>query len=341
MSKSVDETVFDYFSVLLAEPSPQVEEVAAPALETATRRVEVVADVATKPKVTPPVVAAKAVTATVAPKPIAAVSQSKTAAPAATPAATLDKQALERLLSSVVADNKEHREAANKPQVKVADVKESIAKVTPTAPVSQAQPRIVTKVAEKIAEKPTTAIIKEPTIEAVTTVAPATQTAAVPPANIVTLAEQLDEEFQVLFFKVAGLTLAVPLVSLGGIVQIEHINHIIGRPKWFKGVQTYRESQLNVVDTAAWVMPEKYDEKLAQSINYQYLVVLENSNWGLACETLLNAVKINKSQVNWRAKAGKRPWLAGVVKEQMCGILHVQALMEMLNAGLGCQDPIN
>jgi len=136
------------------------------------------------------------------------------------------------------------------------------------------------------------------------------------------------------------LTLAVPLVSLGGIVKVERINHIIGRPSWFLGVQTHREEQLNLVDTCAWVMPEKYTDKLAQSVNYQYLVLLEGSNWGLACESLLNAVKITKSQVNWRSKAGKRPWLAGVVKEQMCGILHVQALVEMLDAGLGCQDSI-
>lgn len=338
MSKSVDETVFDYFSLLLTEPVATAEETPAVAATSAPEasRPSVAVDIAPKSQEPKPVVTAKAVVSEVSLKPaIAPVSQSKPA----TAAATLDKQALERLLSTVVTEHKESAEVAptvSEPQVKA----ESVADV-PAAQSISAKPKVVTKAAEKIAEKPTAAIIKEPTIEAVTTVAPATQVAAVPPDNTVTLAEQLDEEFQVLFFKVAGLTLAVPLVSLGGIVQIEHINHIIGRPKWYKGVQTYRESQLNVVDTAAWVMPEKYDEKLAQSINYQYLVVLENSNWGLACETLLNAVKINKSQVNWRGRAGKRPWLAGVVKEQMCGILHVQALMEMLNAGLGCQDPIN
>ncbi|MGL5360974.1 MAG: chemotaxis protein CheW, partial [Shewanella sp.] len=155
------------------------------------------------------------------------------------------------------------------------------------------------------------------------------------------LPQLLEDEFQVLFFKVAGLTLAVPLVSLGGIVKIERINHIIGRPSWFLGVQTYREQQLNIVDTCAWVMPEKYTEELVQTVNYQYVVLLEGSNWGLTCESLVNAVKINKTQVNWRSKAGKRPWLAGVVKQQMCGILHVQALVDMLDAGLGCQDSIN
>lgn len=154
------------------------------------------------------------------------------------------------------------------------------------------------------------------------------------------LLETLDDEFQVLFFKVAGLTLAVPLVSLGGIVKLERLNHIMGRPSWYKGVQTHRDSQLNVVDTCAWVMPEKYDDALAESVNYQYVVLLEDSNWGLTCESLVNSVKINKSDVNWRSKTGKRPWLAGVVKEQMCGILHVHSLIDLLNSGLGSQDPV-
>ncbi|PKG56577.1 chemotaxis protein CheW [Shewanella sp. GutDb-MelDb] len=157
-------------------------------------------------------------------------------------------------------------------------------------------------------------------------------------ASITTdLIEQLDDEFQVLFFKVAGLTLAVPLVSLGGIVNIERINHLMGRPHWYLGVQLHREAQLNIVDTCAWVMPEKYDQTLAQNVAYKYIVVLQDSNWGLTCESLVNTVKIHKSQVNWRSQAGKRPWLAGVVKEQMCGILNVEALVAMLDSGLGSQ----
>jgi len=151
------------------------------------------------------------------------------------------------------------------------------------------------------------------------------------------LMDQLDEEFQVLFFKVAGLTLAVPLVTLGGIINLTRINHIMGRPDWYLGVQQHRESQLNVVDTGAWVMPEKYDHALAQQVNYQYIVQLQDSAWGLACESLINTVKIKKSQVNWRQQAGKRPWLAGVVKSQMCGILNVDALIKLLSKGLDSQ----
>ncbi|MGS0673856.1 chemotaxis protein CheW [Shewanella sp. 125m-1] len=153
-----------------------------------------------------------------------------------------------------------------------------------------------------------------------------------------TLLEQLDEEFQVLFFKVAGLTLAVPLVSLGGIVSVDKITRLMGRPSWYMGVQQHREAQLNVVDTCAWVMPEKYDEQLSENVTYQYVVLLENSDWGLACESLVDTISIKKSDINWRSQAGKRPWLAGVVKERMCGILNVETLVQMLGSGLGCQD---
>ncbi|WP_028768709.1 chemotaxis protein CheW [Shewanella fidelis] len=154
------------------------------------------------------------------------------------------------------------------------------------------------------------------------------------------LLDSLDEEFQVLFFKVAGLTLAVPLISLGGIVNLQALTPLIGRPAWYKGVQQHRGSQLNVVDTGAWVMPEKYTQELAQQVNYQYVVALQDSNWGLSCETLVDTISIKKSAINWRSQAGKRPWLAGVVKEQMCGILNVAALVQMLQAGLGHQDNI-
>ncbi|MCK8043323.1 chemotaxis protein CheW [Shewanella sp. 1CM18E] len=154
------------------------------------------------------------------------------------------------------------------------------------------------------------------------------------------LLDSLDEEFQVLFFKVAGLTLAVPLISLGGIVNLQALTPLIGRPVWYKGVQQHRGSQLNVVDTGAWVMPEKYTQELADQVNYQYVVALQDSNWGLSCESLVDTISIKKSAVNWRSQAGKRPWLAGVVKEQMCGILNVAALVQMLQAGLGHQDSI-
>lgn len=152
------------------------------------------------------------------------------------------------------------------------------------------------------------------------------------------LKDTLGFRFQALFFEVAGLTLAVPLTSLGGIHQIEKIGPLFGKPDWFMGVMLHRESKLSVVDSAKWVMPEKYDENLAQSLNYRYLIMLGESAWGLASEKLVNTVNLTTDDVKWRESTGKRPWLAGMVKEKMCALIDVEELISMLNKGLGSND---
>ncbi|MEJ6518181.1 chemotaxis protein CheW [Shewanella bicestrii] len=334
MSKSVDETVFDFFELLLhEEDSKAVTSPNAPQHEVATPLVgkkneaQLLDDAILAEHSQAKVHASLTIAAEVQPQKAKSVSNMPHLDE---PAPLVNKQALEKLLApvlkTVVIEDKP-AEVFSEVALEMDKVPEEFQESISSLPESDASVTI---------EQPSTVVDDEIIIETT----PETQVGFAPPSITKDLQEVLDDEFQVLFFKVAGLTLAVPLVSLGGIVKVERINHIIGRPSWFLGVQTHREEQLNLVDTCAWVMPEKYTDKLAQSVNYQYLVLLEGSNWGLACESLVNAVKINKSQVNWRSKPGKRPWLAGVVKEQMCGILHVQALVEMLDAGLGCQDSI-
>ena len=154
----------------------------------------------------------------------------------------------------------------------------------------------------------------------------------------VALQDSLDFRFQALFFEVAGLILAVPLTTLGGIHQIDKIAPLFGKPDWFMGVMLHREAKLNVVDSAKWVMPEKYDENLAQSLNYRYLIMLGDSSWGLASERLVNTVTLTNADVKWRESTGKRPWLAGMVKEKMCALIDVEELISMLNKGLGSND---
>ncbi|MGI2171679.1 chemotaxis protein CheW [Shewanella sp. MF05960] len=354
MSKSVDETVFDYFSILLQEPAE-----AQPAITSETK--PVAAPIAVHPKSIDNAKSAQE-SADVTSKPESSFASQIKAASArrfAEPATQVDKLALEKLLSAV-----SHVDKGTDIQLQIKASAERVRQAisqTETTPVEQSalksiniqktsltnkeiKPLVDIKTDNSALAELKDAIIKHDKLaedKAAQQQALQTQTGATPPSITQNLQDVLDDEFQVLFFNVAGLTLAVPLVSLGGIIKIEKINHLIGRPSWFKGVQTHRDSKINVVDTCAWVMPEKYTPALAETVNYQYLVMLENSSWGLTCESLVNAVKIDKSHVNWREKPGKRPWLAGVVKQQMCGILHVQALIEMLDAGLGCQDSID
>ncbi|WP_153913889.1 chemotaxis protein CheW [Shewanella sp. TC10] len=367
MSKSVDETVFDFFSVLLQEPSKEVPVTAENELNSTKKEVESVSFKKQHSKtISKPSLKSTQDKTTVAAKSPQVESQKvHTEVNKEFAEPQVDKAALSKLLSAVSKSSIKHHEH----EVKALKTEENTPE--PIKTQQQVQQEIKSKaqqvrqqlgqvvVEKELTEKTETlssvdnkesqfsADIKldkaETSISAVDSEqdSPVTQQSAVPPSITRNLQDVLDDEFQVLFFNVAGLTLAVPLVSLGGIVKIEHINHLIGRPDWFLGVQTRREQKVNVVDSCRWVMPEKYTKELADSIDYQYLVMLEDSDWGLACESLVNAVRIDKSHVNWREKPGKRPWLAGVVKEQMCGILNVQALIEMLDAGLGCQDSID
>jgi purine-binding chemotaxis protein CheW len=142
-------------------------------------------------------------------------------------------------------------------------------------------------------------------------------------------------DFQALFFNVAGLTVAVPLIELGGIHKIEKTTTLMGKPNWFKGVMLYRDEKINVVDTAMWVMPEKCDEKMKSSLNYQYVIMLSDSLWGLTAENLVDTVILKQDEVKWLDAPGKRPWLAGLVKDKMCALLDVEALVQLLNDGSG------
>lgn len=147
-----------------------------------------------------------------------------------------------------------------------------------------------------------------------------------------------EKEFQVLLFEIAGMTLAVPLTELGGIHQLASINPLFGKPEWFKGVLIHRDEKFNVVDTAKWVMPEKSAEKLAETIKYQYLIVLGDSGWGLGCERLINTETLLPDDVKWRNVEASRPWLSGMVKKKMCALVNVQQLINMLNQGLSSND---
>ncbi len=139
--------------------------------------------------------------------------------------------------------------------------------------------------------------------------------------------------FQAMFFDVAGLLVAVPLIELGGIHQIDKITSLVGKPAWYKGVMLHREDKINVVDTALWVMPEKCNEKLLNSLAYQYIIMLGTTAWGMMAENLVDTVTLQQDDVKWLDNNVRRPWLAGLVKDRMCALLDVDALIKMLDDG--------
>lgn len=173
-------------------------------------------------------------------------------------------------------------------------------------------------------------VLAEPVVVTEIEVAPAPEPMAAPSAW-----ENLDtgNEFQALFFDVAGVTFAVPLTELGGIHQLGEVTSLFGQPAWYRGIMASREQKMNVVDTALWVMPEQ----TLEVPEYKYLIMLGESPWGLACHQLKGTELLRRDQVKWRHQEGKRPWLAGMVKEKMCALLHVRELLVLLGRGVNIE----
>lgn len=70
------------------------------------------------------------------------------------------------------------------------------------------------------------------------------------------------ERFDVLLFEVSGLTLAVPLVALGQIQPLDDsLTPLFGQSDWFMGLLNSAHGKIKTINTALFVMPEKYSDK--------------------------------------------------------------------------------
>jgi len=142
--------------------------------------------------------------------------------------------------------------------------------------------------------------------------------------------EWSEAPFECLIFTVAGLQLAVPLVLLGAIYRIEEgeIRSIPGSPGWYMGIRAHQGQSLRVVDTAEWIMAGRVPDNARD--NYRFVIRLDNSDWGLACDQVAQSFTLKPDEVRWRTARSKRPWLAGTVISHMCALIDVRTMAGLL-----------
>lgn len=189
---------------------------------------------------------------------------------------------------------------------------------TEAKPVTKARPR-------PIVQAP---VVEQKAPEPVQTEAPVTapgNDGEVPPAR----PDWSEEPFECLIFTVAGLQLAVPLVLLGAIHRIEEeIRPIPGSPRWYMGIRPDRDHNLRVVDTAEWIMAGRVPAGARD--NYRFVIRLDDSEWGLACDDVAQSFTLRPDEVRWRTARSKRPWLAGTVVDHMCALIDVRTMAHLL-----------
>jgi purine-binding chemotaxis protein CheW len=137
-----------------------------------------------------------------------------------------------------------------------------------------------------------------------------------------------------LLFSVAGLKLAIPLSLLGGVHPAENmkVTPLFGQSDWSLGVWQSDTDKLTIVDSARLIMPER-GISLRES-GYEYLIQLDRTPWALACEGICDTITLVSESIKWRGDASKRPWLAGTVISEMCALLDVPSLVDLLESHL-------
>ena len=205
----------------------------------------------------------------------------------------------------------------------------AVAASEPEAAVATPEPEV--RIAEPAAVADVAAEEKVQTLEA----AQVRQQADTPAASAKTgwANISVEDEFQALFFVVHGVTFAVPLTDLGTIAELDKVTSIFGKPEWFMGLMNHRDLKLNVVDFVKWAMPNV----AGGSDDFKYTIQLQGSKWSITCDELLGNEYLNKSSIQWRSTAGKRPWLAGLVKDKMCALVHVDELIKLFEQGINIE----
>jgi purine-binding chemotaxis protein CheW len=138
-----------------------------------------------------------------------------------------------------------------------------------------------------------------------------------------------ENSFDVLLVEVNGVKLAMPLESLDAIYPLkDELTPLFGQAKWFMGIQKTITGNISIINTAQFLMPERYNKEQASETKYS--VAINGSGWGLAVDKIHQPVPVSPEGIRWRVRRAERPWMAGTVKDHMCALLDIPYLAHSL-----------
>jgi purine-binding chemotaxis protein CheW len=140
-----------------------------------------------------------------------------------------------------------------------------------------------------------------------------------------------------MLFQVGGLTLAVPLMELNGVLEwdAEQVTEMPGHADFYLGLIQHMDRHVPVVDTARLVLPPDKLTALAGDDPYarlQRVVLIDDSRYGLGCDEVNEVITLRPEEVRWRSSRTSRQWLAGTVIEHMCALIDASAFARLLAA---------
>ncbi|MCF6234873.1 MAG: chemotaxis protein CheW [Gammaproteobacteria bacterium] len=129
-------------------------------------------------------------------------------------------------------------------------------------------------------------------------------------------------QFESLLFMAGGLKLSIPLIKSNGILAWNSVRltPMPGHKLWYLGVMIHQGKHVKIIDVLNFVTPMHYKVKPIKD-RLQNIILIDDANWGLACDSIAGTLTLQPDQVQWRTTQSKRPWLCGTAIEQMCALL--------------------
>ncbi len=201
----------------------------------------------------------------------------------------------------------------------------------PEAPASEMAAPVSTCGIEKIAESLNPAVETRPETSSLPQQATETEVAVDVDIRLDCedgLPEWADTSFQSLSFRAAGREFSLPLVCMKRIVRLDKpLTCLPGLPAWHLGLLGLRGEKVGVIDLARLLRGGEG----TQCTRNEYVLILDDGCWGLACEHLGQAVRLEVPDVRWRQVRGKPRFMEGVVEKSLTPLLSTRDILRAVN----------
>jgi len=169
----------------------------------------------------------------------------------------------------------------------------------------------------KVAIEPKTAMPANDDVKAEAEVI--TEAAPAPPKVI-----ERPDSLRVLLCDIDGVTLAVPIAFLNNIIRWpeQGLTALPEQAQWQLGViNQAHDSQVidirHLLQTANQSMP----------LQANYIVVVDERRWGIACHQIKQIVTYQAEAINWRDDLSQPAWSQGVIGDSLYHIVDIPALL--------------
>ena len=173
--------------------------------------------------------------------------------------------------------------------------------------------------------------VREPPPEPVQVKAVATQAPANPQTEVRSYLDPnrphwAQQPFDAIIIASQGHHFALPLQDLLSVNLLEQAEALAFAETAALSISTDRASgPAHIAHIAKLLLLEEYQGGSVAELSY--LLVLKNSDWGLAVDSVSDRVRIDPDAVRWHMDRGNRPWFAGSLFDSHYPLLDLRQLL--------------